>query len=125
MVTLLEGFPDYVAAYKAEGEVHKEEYENIVMARVNEVADRYGKINFLVLLKTGAEDYSFATFIDYLVISFKHFSKWERMAIVSDQKVLRMVYDALSPLVHGAIKTYELKDYEHAKEWVSGPLSTQ
>src|SRR4051812_7619452 len=77
MVELLNNFPPHVAAYKAYGNVDKNEYEKVVMKRVNEVADRYGKINFLVCLETDFENYSFSAFLDYLKISFEHFFKWE------------------------------------------------
>ena len=122
MVELLEGFPPHVAAYRAFGKVHKEEYEKVVMARVDEVADKYGKINFLVLLETDIGNYSFAAFIDYLKVSFEHFSKWNRMAIVTDQHWVQKAYEVLSYVVHGEIKGYELKQLEEAKQWVSAPL---
>ncbi|HYH16334.1 MAG TPA: STAS/SEC14 domain-containing protein [Flavisolibacter sp.] len=123
MVELLADFPQHVAAYEARGKVNKEEYEKVVMRRVDEVAAQYGKINFLVRLETGMEEYSLAALLNYLKVSFEHFTQWNRMAIVSDQKWVRKIYDALSPLVPGKIKSYELKEYEAAKQWVSAPLS--
>ena len=122
MVELLKDFPPHVAAYKAVGTVEKEEYEQIVMARVNEVAAAYGKINFLVLLETDMQNYTLPAFIDYLKISFQHFSRWNRMAIVTDQKWVEKAYDALSYLVPGVINGFEIKQFEEAKEWVSAPL---
>jgi hypothetical protein len=122
MVELLNGFPPHVAAYKATGKVNKDEYEQVVMARVDEVAATYGKINFLVLLETDFENYSGAAFLDYLKVSFEHFTKWNRMAIVTDERWVRKAYDMLSPLVHGVINGFELKQFEDAKEWVSEPL---
>jgi hypothetical protein len=92
------------------------------MARVNEVAEKYGKINFLVLLETDMQNYSLPAFLDYLKISFQHFTKWNRMAIVTDQKWVEKAYDALSYLVPGVINGFELKQFEEAKEWVSAPL---
>lgn len=124
MVELLTDMPPHVAAYKAAKAVSKEEYEQVVMARVNEVAAEFGKINFLVLLETDMDNYSVGAFIGYLKISFQHFTKWERMVIVSDERWLRMAYDALSYLIHGKIKTYKRKDLDLAKQWVSGPLSS-
>src|SRR5438094_170958 len=106
MVELLEGFPPHVAAYKASGAVSKEEYEQVVMARVNEVAAEYGKINFLVLLETSFHNYSIGAFLDYVKVSFQHFSKWERMAIVTNESWVRKAYDVLSPFVHGEVKGY-------------------
>jgi hypothetical protein len=124
MVELLTDLPPHVAAYKASGAIGKEEYEQVVMARVDEVAAKYGRINFLVLLETGMENYSIGAFIDYVKVSFEHFTKWNRMAIVSDQHWVRVAYDTLSYIVHGEIRTYELKDLETAKHWVSGSLSS-
>jgi len=123
MVELLKDFPPHVAAYRASGTVYKEEYEQIVMARVDEVAAKYGKINFLVLLQTDIQDYTFAAFMDYLKVSFEHFSKWNRMAIVTDQHWLSQAYEALSLVVHGEIKGYDLKQFEEAKQWVSASFA--
>src|SRR4051812_26008526 len=122
MVELLKDFPPHVAAYRATGKVNKEEYEQVVMATVDRVAATYGKINFLVLLETDFENYSGGAFLDYLKVSFEHFTKWNRMAIVTDERWVRKAYDMLSPLVHGVINGYELKQFEEAKQWVSEPL---
>lgn len=122
MVELLTGFPPHVAAYKAWGKVNADEYEQVVMARVDEVAELYGKINFLVYLETDMENYSIEALLDYLKVSFGHFSKWERMAIVTDESWIRQAYRILSPLVHGEIKGYTLNEFDEAKAWVSGPL---
>jgi hypothetical protein len=123
MVELLPEFPPHVAAYRASGKVHKEEYEKVVMHRVDEVAAQYGKINFLVRLETDMDNYSLPAFLNYLKVSFEHFTKWNRMAIVSDEAWVRTAYNALSPLVPGKIKSYPLNEYESARQWVSAPLS--
>jgi hypothetical protein len=94
------------------------------MKRVDEVAGRFDAINFLVRLETGMENYSLAALADYVKISFKHLRRWNRMAIVSDQKPVRAFYDALSPIVPGKIIGFELKDFEKAKAWVSQPRLT-
>jgi hypothetical protein len=123
MVELLPHFPPHVAAYRASGKVHKDEYEAVVMHRVDEVAAQYGKINFLVRLETDMDNYTLPAFLDYLKVSFEHFTKWNRMAIVSDEAWVRTAYSLLSPLVHGKIISYHLDEYNAAKEWVSAPLS--
>ena len=122
MVELLPDFPPHVAAYRATGAIGKEEYEKIVMARVDEVARQYGKINFLVLLETDISNYSIGSAIDYLKVSFEHFFKWNRMAIVTDQRGVEKFYEAISPLVHGEVKGYSINEFEEAKQWVSAPL---
>ncbi len=123
MVELLKDFPPHVAAYRATGEVKKEEYEKVVMARVDEVAASYGKINFLVLLETKMQNYTLPAFFDYLKVSFEHFTKWNRMAIVTDQQWVGTAYEVLSKLVPGEIKGYQTDQFQEAKEWVSAPLA--
>jgi hypothetical protein len=125
MVELLKEFPSHVAAYRAWGKVHSEEYEQVVMNRVNEVAEQYGRINFLVRLETDMDNYSLGALTNYLKISFEHFSKWNRMAIVSDEDWVRKAYDALSHIVPGEIRGYRLKEYEKARQWVSEPLHSK
>ena len=122
MVELLTDFPPYVAAYKASGAISKEEYREVVIRRVNEVAHQYNRINFLVRLETDMDNYSIGAFLRYLKVSFQHFSKWNRMAIVTDERWLRKVYEGLSLVVPGEIKGYSLTQFPEAKEWVSAPL---
>ena len=122
MVELLADFPAHVAAYRATGSVSKEEYRDVVISRVNEVALQFGHINFLVRLETDMDNYSIGAFLKYLKVSFQHFSKWNRMAIVSDERWVRTAYDTLSLLVPGEIKGYPLAEYEEAKAWVSVPV---
>lgn len=123
MVEILDDFPAHVAAYRASGAISKEEYEAIVMRRVDEVAAQYGKINFLVLLETDLDNYSVGAFFKYLKVSFEHFFRWNRMAIISEERWVRKAYGLLSSLVHGEIKSYRLHEFEEAKRWVSEPLA--
>lgn len=121
MVKLLNDFPSHVMAYKASGTVNRKEYERVVMKRVDEVARQFNALNFLVRLETGMENYSLAALLDYIKISFRHIHRWNRMAIVSDQKAVRWFYNVLSPLVPGKVAGFQLKDFEKAKAWVSEP----
>ena len=122
MVELLKDFPPHVAAYRAVRKVNKEEHEQVVMARVDEVAAKYGKINFIVLLETDMENYSLGALADYLKVSFEHFSKWNRMAIATDERWVGKACEILSKVVHGEIKAYGTKDFEEVRKWVSAPV---
>ena len=122
MVELLSDFPPHVAAYRAAGAVSKEEYEQVVMNRIDHVAKQYDRINFLVLLETSMTNYSITALLDYIKVSFEKYSKWNRMAIVSDERWLRIAYETLNYVVPGEIRTYRIAEFEAAKEWVSGSI---
>ncbi|HEY9177210.1 MAG TPA: STAS/SEC14 domain-containing protein [Flavipsychrobacter sp.] len=119
MVELLDGFPSHVAAYRARGRVHADEYRQVVMRRIDEVAAAYGKVDFLVLLETGFQNYSPGAFVNYCVISFKHFTRWRRMAIVTDQAWLGHLYECIGLVVPGTIRSYPIDRFPEAKQWVS------
>jgi len=121
MVEIINDLPEYVAAYKASGAISKQEYDQVVIRRVEQVASRFQQMNFLVLLETGLDNYSVGALVDYVKVSFKHFWKWNRMAIVTDQHIVRTGYAGLSHLVHGEIRTFPLSEYQSAREWVSLP----
>lgn len=123
MVELLPGYPDHVVAYKATGIVNENEYSAVVMERVDEVACRYPKINFIVVLRTDFENYSFSAFVDYLIISFEHFGKWNRMAIVTNENWVRFAYRLINFFVPGKIKCFTIIQLKKAKQWVSTDLS--
>ncbi|HEY1006855.1 MAG TPA: STAS/SEC14 domain-containing protein [Sphingobacteriaceae bacterium] len=123
MVEILTEFPAYVAAYRASGAISKEEYESVVVRRVDEAAAGFSKINFLVRLETDLDNYSIGAFFKYLRVSFAHFFKWNRMAIVSDERWVRRAYALLSGVVHGEIRGYPLDEFEAARAWVSEPLT--
>lgn len=122
MVELLNGFPPHVVAYCTSDKMDKEDYKKIVASRINEVVLEYDKINFLVLLPTDIDQYTLSSLLDYLKISFEHCFKWEKMAVVSNQKGVRGFYERLSPFVLGKLRGYEVKDFEEARQWVSSWL---
>lgn len=122
MVELLNDFPPYVAAYKATGQVSKEEYENVVMEKINQVAAQYGKINFLVLMATDVSDYSFGSLVDYVKMTFGHFKDWNRLAVVSDAQWVNKVYESLGGLVYGEVKSFKINEYDEARQWISQPI---
>jgi hypothetical protein len=124
MVSLLKDFPPYVVAYTAKGKVNEQEYRELVMRRVDEAGRHYRRFNFIVCLQTSFRNYRLGTFIQYLVISFKYYSRWNRMAIVSDEKWVRQLYRVLNFLVPGEIRSYPLNDFSRAKRWVSEPIAS-
>jgi hypothetical protein len=125
MVQLITDLPEHVAAYRASGAISKEEYDDVVIRRVEEVAAHFDQINFLVLLETGFDNYSLGAFMDYIKVSFEHFTQWNRMAIVTDEEVVRSGYHTLGHFVHGEIRTFPLSEYQIARDWVSAPFENE
>ncbi len=113
------GLPPTVAAFKATGKVHRDDYEKILIPEVDKVAKIYGKINFLLVLETNVANYSLGAWIDDAWIGLKHFTQWQKIAIVSNQNTVKKITDMLGHLVPGKAKGFKLEDLETAKKWVA------
>src|ERR1700733_9770700 len=118
MITLMNDVPPFVAAFIASGEVTKEDYEQVLIPRIEEVYRAHGHIHFLFELKTEVGNFTTAAWWKDLMVGLEHFSKWKKMAIVSDQKAVEKMSSLLSPVLPGETKGFSLQDIEEAKNWV-------
>jgi hypothetical protein len=114
MIELLKGFPPYVAAYKAQGTISREQYEQIVIKRADQITKEFKCVNFLVLVEMSLPPDAVESLLECMKTSYK----CERMAIVSNEKWVRRAYETLRPLFHGEIVSYPISQFYTAKEWV-------
>ncbi len=120
MIEVLNDVASNVAGFKARGEVTKEDYENVVVPQVESKLANVGKIHFLLYLDTDVSNYTAGAWFEDFLIGLKHFTKWHRMAIVSDQEGVREVTDLFSFIAPGEAKGFTKNEYEAAKTWVAG-----
>ena len=57
MITQLEGVPENVAAFKASGNVDKQDFENTVIPVVNKLVKKYNELNYLMLIDTPLKNF--------------------------------------------------------------------
>ena len=58
MITIFNEVPNNIAAFKATGEVTKDDYQQIVIPEVEALIARTGEINFLLYLDTDIENFT-------------------------------------------------------------------
>ena len=119
MIEIIKDLPPDVAAFKAIGKVHKEDYEKILIPEVDRVAKAFKKINFLLVLETDVANYSLGAWIDDAWVGLKHITHWRKLAIVSNQNAVKTVTDFLGHLMPAKTKGFKLTELEEAKKWVS------
>src|SRR5690606_28052779 len=118
MVEIITGLPEGMVGFRATGEVDKKDYTTIIEPAVDELEERTGKINFLLLLDTDISNYTpGAAFRDFL-LGLKHFTKWHKMAIVSDQEGVNKFTDIISVVIPGEAKGFTKNQLEEAKAWL-------
>ncbi|MEP6615406.1 MAG: STAS/SEC14 domain-containing protein [Ginsengibacter sp.] len=120
MIEIIPGLSPETAAFKAVGKVTKDDYEKILMPEVGRISKTFDKINFFLLLDTNVGNYSMGAWIDDALVGLKHLFKWHRVAIVSDQKMVKTITDIFGHLVPGEYKGFVKEETEAAKKWVTG-----
>ncbi len=119
MLTLLTDLPDHVVGVEATAHVSKAEYENVLLPAIDALAERTDKIYFLYVVKTGLDHFSAGAMWDDLKVGLQHFSQWKRIAVVSDNKVIKNMTNFFSFALPAHVKGFSLDRLEEAKKWVA------
>ena len=123
MLQIMTDVPASVVAVRAVGEVTKEDYDTKMLPAVETVAKEYNEINFLFVLETDIQNFTAAAWMRDAWMSLKNYTKWNRVAVVSDQKFVQKLSDMLKYVFPGDAKGFAFEELEKAKEWVSAEKS--
>ncbi|MBS1501538.1 MAG: STAS/SEC14 domain-containing protein [Bacteroidetes bacterium] len=123
MLQFIKGLPDDVIGIRATGEVDKKDYEEVLIPRMEELARRQGEISYLLVLETNVQNFSIAAWWQDFRLAIKHFSKWKKVAIVTDQASVEWLIDVAKHFVPGESRGYKLTELNDAIDWVSNEES--
>ena len=119
MIEIIPDLPTHVAAFKASGTVTKDDYEQILIPRVDLIHKTFGQINFLLWLEADVSQYTIGAWIDDAFVGFKHFIHWHKIAIVSHQEMVKKVTNILGHLIPGETKGFIISELPEAMRWIS------
>ncbi len=119
MLQLIEGLPENVVGIRAVQQVTKDDYEKIVFPALESVHKKFKKMNLLMVLETSVANYTPGAWVDDLKAGLKYFSNWHKIAIVSDQKMVQVITDAVSVVMPGECKGFSLAELPTAQLWVA------
>ena len=112
--------PNNVVAFRAVGEVTKEDYETVVVPKIKELVDRTDELNFLLELDTDLANFSAGAWWEDLMIGLKNFGKWNRSAIVTNSDNIISFTNGFSFIAPGDYKGFKKDELTIALLWVSG-----
>lgn len=119
MLRFIEDLPSHVVGIHAVGDVTKEDYQNVLEPRLNDLENCQGEINYLLVLDTKVQNFSAGSWFEDLKIGLKHFTKWNKIAIVTDQKGVEWFSDVFRFFIPGKSKGYPLSELNEAIAWIS------
>lgn len=119
MLTRIENLPPHIFGVKATGEVTEVDLKEVLLPGLQAVADEFGSIHYLLVLDTKVEQFTPGAWIQDMIAGLKHFTKWKKMAVVTDQKAVRTFTDLFSYVSPGVAKGYTMAEQEQAIAWLS------
>lgn len=120
MITRLTDVPQNLVAFRATGEVTKDDYQNVVFPSVKELLQHYDVLNYLMIIDTPLKNFSIGAWLEDMLLGLKEIAKWNRVAILTDSHGLNKFTDTFSILVPGEFKGFLLSEYDEAVKWASG-----
>ncbi|HEX8021906.1 STAS/SEC14 domain-containing protein [Mucilaginibacter sp.] len=119
MLQIINNLPPHVVGIRASGEVNSQDMETVLLPEINKLVNRQGKINYLLVLDTGVQNFTLAAWWDDLKLGLKNFTNWHRIAIVTDQKGVEWFTDIFRFMVPGNSRGFSHDQLEEAKNWIS------
>ncbi len=119
MLQPIEGLPANVVAFEAVGEIDAGDYHTVLDPAVNAALESNEKVRFLYVLGGDFEGYSGGAMWEDTKVGIGHWSRWEKIAFVTDNHAYHNVVKAFAWLVPGKMKLFTLAELDAAKEWVA------
>ena len=120
MIEHLKNFPDNVLAVVCHGHITKEDYEKVLVPAVVEALKRHDKLRlyYETAGDFGGIDAS-AVWEDFMV-GMEHFTRWERIALVSDVDWIKHTMRFFSFLMPAQMKVFSGSQAAEARAWIVG-----
>lgn len=119
MLQIIDKLPEYVFGIRAIGDVTSDDIENVLIPGLNNLTNKYDEIYYLLVLETKVENFSAGAWVRDMVVSLKNFTKWKKIAVVSDQMAVKKFADAFSYVSPSESKGFSLNDLDEALIWIS------
>lgn len=117
MLEILQGFSDNVIAVRAVGRVTREDYDAVLIPQVEATAKRHPQMRCYYEITDFAGMESGAVWEDFR-LGVEYWTRWERIAAVTDASWIADVLNALRFLMPGQIHIFPASEREAARAWV-------
>jgi hypothetical protein len=119
VIVFIKDIPENVAGFRATGHVDKQDYEEVLIPAIDALVKKQGSINFMLVLDTSLDNFTAGAFLKDLAVGLKHFTKWHKMAIISESTAINNFTDVFSYISPGEAKGFRHVQIDEAKKWVS------
>lgn len=118
MLQTMTGLPPGVLGFEADGELHADDYRDVLLPAIEAVIQRGEKIR-IVLVFRSLDGLSGGALWQDLKMGVEHLTSWKRIALVTDIDWMRRLADAFGWMTPGDLKHFPLAEREEAIAWAA------
>lgn len=119
MLRPLTDLPAGVIGFEAVGEVHADDYRDVLRPAIAAAAEA-GGVRLVYVLGPEFTGYSAGAGWEDTKLGIEHVRAWERVAVVTDVEWVEHLVGGFSWMVPGELRRFALADLAPAVQWVSG-----
>ncbi|WP_250626974.1 STAS/SEC14 domain-containing protein [Pinirhizobacter soli] len=119
MIEQIPNLPAGTLGFRATGTVTAADYENVLVPDIEAAFAVNRKLRLLYHVAPGFESFEAGAMWDDAKLGFRHFSGWDRVALVTDVAWLRGLAGAMKIFVPADLRLFADADLEKAKAWIA------
>jgi hypothetical protein len=110
--------PEGVLGFTASGELSGDDYRGVLVPAVDAALGQHEKLRLLYVLGHDVTGVSADAAWQDTKVGMAHVTKWEKVAVVTDQEWLRHSVSIFGYLIPGQIKAYPTAAEADARAWI-------
>lgn len=121
MIVQMTGLPPGVIGFTAHNHVTAADYERVVIPDIEAAFALNRKLRVIFHIDQDFTGFDPGAVWDDAKLGFRHFSGWERAALVTDVGWMRNLAKALGFLSPGEFRLFPTAELEEARSWICAP----
>jgi hypothetical protein len=123
MIEQIEGLPAGTVGFRVHGQVTAADYEQVIVPDVEAAFALNRKLRLLYVTAADFTSFDPGAMWDDAKLGMRHFSSWERVALVTDVAWLRAAATAMGFAVPADFRLFSQDEEARAKAWIAEPAT--
>jgi SpoIIAA-like len=118
MIDQLQNFPENVVAFACHGHVTRENYMDTLVPVVEKALADHDKVRLYYEIGPEFKNIDLDAVWTDFATGVEHWTRWERIAIVTDVDWIRNTMWAFGFLIPGEVRLFSMSHKSAAREWI-------
>ncbi len=122
MIEEMTGLPSATLGFKISGNVSGDDYDNVLTPAIDNAIEKYERIKLLAQIGPDFDGYSLDAAWDDTRLGLRHWSGFERIAVVTDVGWMKTGIKAMGFMMPCPVQLFDIDELDDAKRWLSESL---